>query len=93
VPLPGAADDHQRKNARVVAEAGAAVMLEERDLSADALAKVAGHLLADRTRLAAMAREMHRFARPDAATRIVGRVLDLAGLESPKFEGRTSTLP
>ncbi len=32
VPLPTSSDDHQRKNADVVAKAGAAVVIEERDL-------------------------------------------------------------
>src|SRR6202000_1395435 len=37
VPFPQAADDHQRKNAEVLAEAGAAVMLLQRDATPEAM--------------------------------------------------------
>jgi UDP-N-acetylglucosamine:LPS N-acetylglucosamine transferase len=36
-------------------------------------------LLADRDRLSAMAAAMRRFAKPDAAARIVDRLLELGG--------------
>ena len=45
IPFPAATDDHQRRNARVLESAGAAVMLEERALSPDALAKLVVDLL------------------------------------------------
>jgi UDP-N-acetylglucosamine--N-acetylmuramyl-(pentapeptide) pyrophosphoryl-undecaprenol N-acetylglucosamine transferase len=77
VPFPSAADDHQRKNARVLADAGAAVLLEQTSLSGDVLAGALEELLADRPRLQAMGRSMGTFARPDAASRIVDRLLDL----------------
>ncbi len=78
VPLPTAADDHQRKNAEVLVNAGAAVMLLEKDLSADSLARVAAELLGDADRRARMSEAMKTLARPDAAARIVDRVLELA---------------
>jgi UDP-N-acetylglucosamine--N-acetylmuramyl-(pentapeptide) pyrophosphoryl-undecaprenol N-acetylglucosamine transferase len=77
VPLAAATDDHQRKNARVLAGAGAAVMVEERDLDGAALARVAGALLNDPARRAAMAAAMRALARPRAAADIVDRVLAL----------------
>jgi UDP-N-acetylglucosamine--N-acetylmuramyl-(pentapeptide) pyrophosphoryl-undecaprenol N-acetylglucosamine transferase len=79
IPFPGATDDHQRRNADVLARAGAAAMLEERDLTADQLADVAGKLLADLGRRTRMAEAVRAFARPDAATAIVERILALAG--------------
>ncbi len=78
VPFPRATDDHQRKNAQVLADAGAAALLDERQLSGDSLAGVVGTRLIDRARLAAMGDAMRRFARPDAAQRIVDRVLELS---------------
>jgi UDP-N-acetylglucosamine--N-acetylmuramyl-(pentapeptide) pyrophosphoryl-undecaprenol N-acetylglucosamine transferase len=78
VPLPTSADDHQRKNAEVIATAGAAVVIEQRELPAllgDALAK----LLADRERLVQMGKAARVLARPDAAARIADRVELLAG--------------
>jgi UDP-N-acetylglucosamine--N-acetylmuramyl-(pentapeptide) pyrophosphoryl-undecaprenol N-acetylglucosamine transferase len=79
VPLPTAADDHQRKNAEVLAEAGAAVMLLQRDATPEAMEKTLVELLLDpekRERMAAAARGL---ARPGALERIAGLILRLAG--------------
>ena len=80
VPLPTAADDHQRRNADVLAAAGAAELIDQRDLTGESLAARLIALARDgdrRSRLAAAAR---RFAKPDAARVIVDRALELAGL-------------
>jgi len=79
VPFPGATDDHQRKNALVLAEAGAATLLDQRDLTGESLVAAISGLLADPDRLRAMAAAMKTFARPDAAARIVDRVIELGG--------------
>jgi UDP-N-acetylglucosamine--N-acetylmuramyl-(pentapeptide) pyrophosphoryl-undecaprenol N-acetylglucosamine transferase len=79
VPFPAATDDHQRKNAQVLADAGAAVLLDQAGLTGERLADVAGSLLADRPKLAAMSAAMRKFAKPDAAARIADRVFALAG--------------
>ena len=86
VPLPGATDDHQRTNARVLADAGAATLLDQRDLTPPVLARIVGDLLADGTRLADMGAAIRRFARPDAAERIVDRALDLADRRTRRME-------
>jgi UDP-N-acetylglucosamine--N-acetylmuramyl-(pentapeptide) pyrophosphoryl-undecaprenol N-acetylglucosamine transferase len=78
IPFPAATDDHQRRNAQVLARAGAAVMIEERELAPESFAREIARLLADRDRLAAMSAAMARFATPDAASRIVDRLLELA---------------
>jgi UDP-N-acetylglucosamine--N-acetylmuramyl-(pentapeptide) pyrophosphoryl-undecaprenol N-acetylglucosamine transferase len=78
VPFPAATDDHQKKNAQVLVEAGAAVMIEEPDLNAERLASEALALLADADRLASMRDAMRQFARPDAATRIVNHIREMA---------------
>jgi UDP-N-acetylglucosamine--N-acetylmuramyl-(pentapeptide) pyrophosphoryl-undecaprenol N-acetylglucosamine transferase len=78
VPFGAATDDHQRRNARVLADAGAAVLVDERHLSGSRLADEVAGLLDDRPRLAAMSRAMQPFARPDAAARIAARVLELS---------------
>lgn len=78
VPFAAATDDHQRRNARVLAGAGAAVMVEEAELSGDRLAERVAEVLGDRARLSSMAGAMHGFARPDAAGLIVARLLELA---------------
>src|SRR5262245_4317115 len=81
VPFAAATDDHQRKNAEVLVNAGAAAMVIESDLSGPALASVVGERLADRSGLARMSAAMHTLARPDAAARIVDRVMELARVE------------
>ena len=77
IPFPHATDDHQRKNADVLVRAGAAVMVEERDLSGASLAAAAGALLGDAARRAAMSAAARTLARPDAAARIVDRAEQL----------------
>jgi UDP-N-acetylglucosamine--N-acetylmuramyl-(pentapeptide) pyrophosphoryl-undecaprenol N-acetylglucosamine transferase len=77
VPLPTAADDHQRKNAEVLAAAGAAELLEQSRLSGDLLADRILALANDSGRREAMSRAALRLARPDAARAIVNRALEL----------------
>jgi UDP-N-acetylglucosamine--N-acetylmuramyl-(pentapeptide) pyrophosphoryl-undecaprenol N-acetylglucosamine transferase len=71
VPYPSAADDHQRANARALAEAGAARVLESRPLAAAELARALREAFAKPQELVAMGRAAARLARPDAAERIV----------------------
>jgi UDP-N-acetylglucosamine--N-acetylmuramyl-(pentapeptide) pyrophosphoryl-undecaprenol N-acetylglucosamine transferase len=78
IPFPAATDDHQRKNASVLAAAGAAEMVEERELAGGRLPDVMLQLLSDRQRLSSMSRAMRQFAKPDAAARIVDRLLELS---------------
>jgi UDP-N-acetylglucosamine--N-acetylmuramyl-(pentapeptide) pyrophosphoryl-undecaprenol N-acetylglucosamine transferase len=78
VPLPTAADDHQRKNAEVVARAGGAQVIEQRDLNGERLAEAILSLASDPTRRERMAAAIQAFARPDAAARIADRVWALA---------------
>jgi len=79
VPLPTATDDHQRKNAEVLAKAGAAEVIDQRDLSGNRLAVMIFALASDpdgRERMSDAARSL---ARPDAARVIASRALALAG--------------
>jgi UDP-N-acetylglucosamine--N-acetylmuramyl-(pentapeptide) pyrophosphoryl-undecaprenol N-acetylglucosamine transferase len=78
VPLPTAADDHQRRNAEVLVEAGAAVLIPQRDLTGERLAGEVLGLFGQPARLAAMSAAAGRLARPDAAGRIAELVLTLA---------------
>jgi len=78
VPLPTAADDHQRRNAEVLVAAGAARLLEQRHLTGETFAAAVLGLAADpagRSRMGAAARSL---GRPRAAADIVDRVLALA---------------
>jgi UDP-N-acetylglucosamine--N-acetylmuramyl-(pentapeptide) pyrophosphoryl-undecaprenol N-acetylglucosamine transferase len=70
VPLPQAAHDHQRHNARGFVEAGAARMVEQSALDGDRLAGVISNLAGDRPELTAMSEAARKLARPEAAARI-----------------------
>jgi UDP-N-acetylglucosamine--N-acetylmuramyl-(pentapeptide) pyrophosphoryl-undecaprenol N-acetylglucosamine transferase len=70
VPLESAAHGHQLANARVFEGAGAAVVIEEKDLSADSLAAAVLRLLGDPATLAEMGRRARSLAVPDAAVRL-----------------------
>jgi UDP-N-acetylglucosamine--N-acetylmuramyl-(pentapeptide) pyrophosphoryl-undecaprenol N-acetylglucosamine transferase len=77
IPLPTAADDHQRKNAGVMCAAGAADLLEQADMTGDSLAARIETLVNDPRRLAMMGAAARTLARPDAARVIVDRALAL----------------
>jgi UDP-N-acetylglucosamine--N-acetylmuramyl-(pentapeptide) pyrophosphoryl-undecaprenol N-acetylglucosamine transferase len=77
VPLPNSTDDHQRKNAEVFAGAGAAVVIEERDLKT-ALADALTALVTNADYRREMSVAARKLARPDAAERIADRVASLA---------------
>jgi len=79
IPLPTATDDHQRRNAEVLARAGAAEHVDEHALTGPELAARLVALLRDRPRRAAMAEAARTLARRDAAAVIVDRALALAG--------------
>jgi UDP-N-acetylglucosamine--N-acetylmuramyl-(pentapeptide) pyrophosphoryl-undecaprenol N-acetylglucosamine transferase len=79
IPLPTAADDHQRKNADVLAAAGAAEQIDQARLSGAVLADRIIALSADPARLAGMSQAARRLARPDAARAIVDTLLSLSG--------------
>jgi UDP-N-acetylglucosamine--N-acetylmuramyl-(pentapeptide) pyrophosphoryl-undecaprenol N-acetylglucosamine transferase len=79
VPYPHAAGDHQAANARWMERAGAAVVVEDRDLTPERLRATVGALFSDRERLEAMGRASAGLARPDAAQRIAAELLAAAG--------------
>ncbi|HEY1463770.1 MAG TPA: undecaprenyldiphospho-muramoylpentapeptide beta-N-acetylglucosaminyltransferase [Terriglobales bacterium] len=80
VPFPGAADDHQKHNAQALEGAGAAVMLEQINLSATTLAETVISLFADRTRLQNMAQAARQLSHPDAAQQIAAMAARLSGI-------------
>lgn len=78
VPYPYAAADHQSANARWMADAGAAVTIADSELTGPRLAREVAGLLANPSRLAAMAAASRRLARPDAAREVAGELLEAA---------------
>jgi UDP-N-acetylglucosamine--N-acetylmuramyl-(pentapeptide) pyrophosphoryl-undecaprenol N-acetylglucosamine transferase len=77
VPFPQATHDHQLHNASAFADAGAARLLEQKNLSGAVLAEVVGELAADRQALADMSRAASGLAHPHAAARIVDMAEEL----------------
>ncbi len=78
VPLAIAMDDHQSANARVLSEAGGAILLPESGFTEAALSAALVPLLADRTRLAAMAAKARRRVREGAAVALADLVERIA---------------
>lgn len=81
VPLPTAAADHQTANARALEGAGAARVILQRDLSADALSTTLGALLRDPASLETMKQKALERARPTAAADIARHILSLVALK------------
>ena len=78
VPYPEAAADHQTKNARWMAGAGAAVVVPDAELTAERLDSEVRSLLGAPERMRGMSDAARRLARPDAAERIADELLALA---------------
>jgi len=75
VPYPYAADDHQRRNAEVLAGAGAAELILDAELTGERLAATLRALLEDADRRTAMASHARALGRPDAAARVADTCL------------------
>ena len=86
VPFPQAADDHQRKNAEALAQAGAAEMILQKDLNGPALAARIRYYFEHREELRRMEHNSQALGRPDATERIVDLVEELSGLRQPRLE-------
>ena len=82
VPLPGAIDDHQSANARVLAEARGASVIAQRHFSPDSLRDCLAALLVSPDMLAHAAHAARSIARPDATARLADLVEDLMRQEA-----------
>ncbi|WP_372722395.1 undecaprenyldiphospho-muramoylpentapeptide beta-N-acetylglucosaminyltransferase [Immundisolibacter sp.] len=78
VPYPHAADDHQTANAQYLVDAGAAILIAQRDLNPQRLAELLKPLLADPMPRLGMAQAARRLAQPEAARRVASACLELA---------------
>jgi len=83
VPYPHAAR-HQYLNAQMLVEAGAALVIEDGNLSSDVLLETVTDLLDHPDKLYAMSENAKKLAKPDAATVLASHLLSLAGRESLK---------
>ena len=78
VPYPHASADHQTTNARWMADAGAAVVLRDAELSPERLRREVDAIALDPERVRAMSAASAALARPDAAREIAAEVLTAA---------------
>ncbi len=74
IPFPYAADDHQTKNAEVFTNAGAAVLVQERELDGEKLATLVRGILDDPAKKQAMQEAARQLDVPDAAARIASAI-------------------
>ena len=77
IPLPTAADDHQRKNAEALLAAGAAKMILQRDLNGESLANEILDLINRQEKISAMETATKKLARKDAAKVTVNLIEEL----------------
>jgi UDP-N-acetylglucosamine--N-acetylmuramyl-(pentapeptide) pyrophosphoryl-undecaprenol N-acetylglucosamine transferase len=84
VPYPAAVDDHQTFNAQFLVREGAAVLIADRDLTAERLADTLRDLCAGRGKLLAMAERARQVARPRAAEELAAACI--AQLAAPARE-------
>ena len=70
VPSPNVTANHQEKNARVLADQGAAVLLREQDCAQDTLYETASLLLREKGRRENMEKALRAMAVPDAGEKI-----------------------
>ena len=77
IPSPNVAENHQYYNALELQNAGAAVVIEEKELTAEKLIGTVQDLLHEPGRLSAMGAAARSLAVPDSLDRITARLLEL----------------
>lgn len=78
VPSPNVTNNHQEKNARILEQRGAAVVLRENDCDGDILYRTAKEILEDKKRCAAMRTALREMAVIDSTERIYRIILELS---------------
>ena len=78
IPSPHVAEDHQYKNARLLADAGAGLVFREEELTSALLLSTLDDLLTNPNKRKRIEESIKSFAMPDSATQIAGEVIQLA---------------
>ena len=79
IPYPHATMAHQDENARLLEKSGAAVVIEDKDLSGEVLAEAIVALVSDPARMGTMSKNSRDLGKPDAAREIAGHLRDIVG--------------
>ncbi len=80
VPFPHAVDDHQTHNARFLVEAGAAVLVQQRDLTPESLQEII--IKSERTMLMQQAQSAKKMQKIEAVNQMVAACEQLAGVRA-----------
>lgn len=81
IPSPNVANNHQYENAKRLADAGAAVMYEEKQLNSELLAAGVREILENEESASSLSRAIRNFAKPNAADDIYKDLLLLTSEE------------
>jgi UDP-N-acetylglucosamine--N-acetylmuramyl-(pentapeptide) pyrophosphoryl-undecaprenol N-acetylglucosamine transferase len=76
VPFPFAVDDHQTTNARYLSDPGAAILIQQRELTPQRLVSIFAEF--SRARLLEMAEQARRLGKPDATRVVAEACMELA---------------
>lgn len=82
VPLPGA--EEQLRNARILADAGGAIIIQQSHLTPEHLTETVRNIISDATRVADMREAARSVAATDSATRLADELVQLAFNRSPR---------
>lgn len=88
VPYPHAVDDHQTANGNYLAENGAALLIQQRDLTPEKLAGVLKTLCTDRVRLRQMSIASRTLAKPHATAQVAAICAAYAGYDFDNSVGK-----
>lgn len=86
VPFPHAVDDHQTANGKYLADHGAALLIQQRDLNAEKLATVLIDLCTSRAKLQQMGTVARQLAKPYATAQVAAICAAFAGYD---FDNKT----
>ncbi len=88
IPFPHAVDDHQTANAHYLADNGAAVLVQQRDLDANKLTELLQSLVSDRSQLLQMAQTARQLAKPHATAQVAAICATYAGYDFNNSTGQ-----
>ena len=79
IPSPHVTDNHQYKNAKVLSDADAAILIEEKDLDAQSICDTVKRIMDDESLRTRMSENIAQFARMDAGQMIYREITELIG--------------
>ena len=77
IPSPNVVDNHQYKNAKVLADHNATVLLEEKNLTVDSFADAINSLIEDQSKREELSKNIVEFANTDANKLIYDEIIGL----------------